>query len=464
MARLFTKPGAVRRHTLFYDVRDALGKEGCPVCRLSLDSIAHSLDSLAYEQVNDPGLREQLRASRGFCPHHAWQFVHQPSSGLGVAIIYRDVLGEVARILEEGSAGGLLAGYRRKPALAWRLLPQASCPTCANLADGEGRYLSTLVDHLAEPDFADSYLAHDGLCLPHLERALGFRPDHQVAGVLLLTAINSLRSALESSSSASADGGSALTRLLVGSRGALTRRDPLIVPAGTDNGDTRTAEELLSDTEGEECPVCIRAREVDNRAVRLLAEERYEPHPWLCNLHAWQLSHREGGVAGGTLRDLEARDALRRLTTAVSGVNGEGATSGNGVEVSGGAWSETHPCAVESQRVDVEMGWARVLGRSMRSPAIQAAFRHSPGLCLPHLAQALRCADPSDARILARLEAERIAVVVGELDEYIRKQDYRFREEPWGQEVTAPRRAVELIVGVEGLRGVGGPWWPNRKR
>jgi len=37
------------------------------------------------------------------------------------------------------------------------------------------------------------------------------------------------------------------------------------------------------------------------------------------------------------------------------------------------------------------------------------------------------------------------------LDEYIRKQDYRFRHEPLGEERDAPRRALAWAAGAEGL-------------
>ncbi len=432
------------------------------MCRLSLASVARSLDSLAYEQVNDVALREQLRASRGFCPHHAWQLAHQPSSALGVAIIYRDVLGEVMRILEEGSSGGLLAGYRRKPTLASRLLPQASCPICANLADSEGRYLSTLIDHLPEPDFAEIYLSHSGLCLPHLERALSYRLPHRTATILLSRAANSLGSALESPSDPTEDGRSSLAQLLVGGRGALTRREVPILPPSDGAEDTKFAEYLLSALPGGGCPVCAQLREVDNRPLGRAIEEDRETHPSLCHLHTWQLSEHPDSSAADALLHLQARSVLSRLAAMISDSEKEGRRSRGGVRLmAGDVVFEVQPCAVESERAEVEIGWARALARSIRLSETQAAFRRTPGLCLPHLAQALNCSDPAGARTLASLEAERIGVVVGDLDEYIRKHDYRFREEPWGQEVTAPRRAVELVVGEEGLRGVGGLWWPD---
>lgn len=384
MGLFFKKPKASGRHTHYYQVRESLARKGCALCRLSLDSVARQLDGLAYEEVNDPGLRERLRASRGFCPHHAWQLAHLRSSGLGVALIYRDVLGEVARILEgvRVPTGGPLSAYRRKPSLPSRLLPQAPCPICSNLAETEARYLGTFLDHLPEPDFADAYRAAEGLCLPHLDRALHCRPAPETRAILLQTASGSLRSAPESCRPGDPKDKAGLVELLSGARGALI---PGAVPALSAKAAGKAKEGfapegLISALGGEGCPVCLQA--------------------------------------------LEAGDRVRRE--------------------------------------EVEVEWTRALGGAMRQPEVQAAFRRSVGLCLPHLVQTLQGTDQAGAHALAALQSERIGKMVAELSEYIRKQDYRFQEEPWGTEATSPRRAVSLMVGVEALRGVGGIWWPER--
>ncbi len=55
-----------------HDLYEAFSRPGCPVCRLTLDSVHHHLDSLIYEYVNKPATHEAVRAARGFCPAHAW--------------------------------------------------------------------------------------------------------------------------------------------------------------------------------------------------------------------------------------------------------------------------------------------------------------------------------------------------------------------------------------------------------
>lgn len=63
---------------------------------------------------------------------------------------------------------------------------------------------------------------------------------------------------------------------------------------------------------------------------------------------------------------------------------------------------------------------------------------------------ALSCSDPANGRFLAQMEAERVWDLAAELNEFVRKNDYRFRDEPWGREATSPWRSVGLMVGAEG--------------
>jgi hypothetical protein len=175
------------RHTTYHEVVDALERGGCPVCDLAERSVRHQLESLSYEQVNDPGVREELRAARGFCRRHAWQFLRMGGTVFGAAIIYNDVLRTVRRELpswsagrrgDDGLLGGLLGSGRRG-----RNPESAKCPTCRTEAGAEARYLETIVEHATDPAFRARYEATDGLCIPHLLDALD-RADDDVSGFL----------------------------------------------------------------------------------------------------------------------------------------------------------------------------------------------------------------------------------------------------------------------------------------
>ena len=147
------------RDAAAFEVREALAESGCVVCRLSLRSVSRLLRSIAYEQVNDVALREQLRRAAGFCNPHAHQWLAESKSVLGTALIYRDVLNAALAEMESRRAGRLRA-------LLGGGQPEASCPLCAAQADSEARYMDTLLSVVAaEPSLVD---ASDGLCRKHV--------------------------------------------------------------------------------------------------------------------------------------------------------------------------------------------------------------------------------------------------------------------------------------------------------
>lgn len=191
------------RTRVFHDLSDALVQPGCPVCRLRATSGDWLLESLLWESVTDPSIRLSVRRARGFCQEHALGLVRIASAmgaSLGVAIITRDVLEELLRILE-GS------GFNRLPSLSMRrvrealdsmqpaaatahlvgkLKPQANCPACTQVDKMERIYLTGLATGLTDEEgLLAAYRASDGLCLPHFRKALTLVSDQNVFETLV---------------------------------------------------------------------------------------------------------------------------------------------------------------------------------------------------------------------------------------------------------------------------------------
>lgn len=168
------------RDTAAFEVREAAEQSGCPVCRLALRAVGHLIDSVAYEQVNDPGLRKQLRSAHGFCNAHAYRWLNEARSVLGTALIYRDVLRSALQNLErdaheEGPRGGVLAALLGRPDGTDARL----CPACRIQRESEQRYLGALLESLADPEVSAAFKRSEGLCLAHVLDAL----RHGGAGV-----------------------------------------------------------------------------------------------------------------------------------------------------------------------------------------------------------------------------------------------------------------------------------------
>ena len=182
----------------YHDLREALQEPGCPVCRLALRVVARYLDNLLYENVNDPGVRHAIREARGFCNVHAWE-LQKLGGALGIAIIHRDILETLVRILEAGRyrAPHLLSPRRMQAMLngdpshsattevVTALSSQAPCPACRHRQEMEDIYLHTLLEHLSDPEWEALYRASAGLCLPHFRRALEVVSDERIYRILV---------------------------------------------------------------------------------------------------------------------------------------------------------------------------------------------------------------------------------------------------------------------------------------
>jgi len=157
MVRERVKAERPSRHMTYHDLREAFAEAGCVVCRLVANAVDRYLRALLHERVNDPGVRERLRASFGFCREHSWQ-LQRRGDPLGISILWRDLLSQGV----EGDDSSRRPGRRR---------PQI-CPACEAAVEAERRYLGTLLDHIEVGELRNEYAASRGLCLPHVRAAL----------------------------------------------------------------------------------------------------------------------------------------------------------------------------------------------------------------------------------------------------------------------------------------------------
>jgi Family of unknown function (DUF6062) len=158
---------AAPRDSTAFEVRDALGQPGCPVCRLAVRSVGRWLASVAYDQVNDIDLRNELRAARGFCNPHAHRWLAEVHSVLGTAIVYEDLLKAALRELDADTVqrGGLWRAIR-----GTQTNDAGNCPACRAQAEAEDRFLSALLAIFAAD--ARAVKGSEGVCLKHVRAAL----------------------------------------------------------------------------------------------------------------------------------------------------------------------------------------------------------------------------------------------------------------------------------------------------
>jgi hypothetical protein len=86
---------------------------------------------------------------------------------------------------------------------------------------------------------------------------------------------------------------------------------------------------------------------------------------------------------------------------------------------------------------------------------IRDLLSQSTGLCLMHFGQARAQAEARDAeraRYLLDCQHTCLKRALAEVGELVRKHDYRFKDEPRGDEMTSWRRAAEMCAGEPGVR------------
>lgn len=108
--------------------------------------------------------------------------------------------------------------------------------------------------------------------------------------------------------------------------------------------------------------------------------------------------------------------------------------------------SVTHPCPACLAESEAERRLTQALAGGLENPEVWHALETGRELCAPHTEQVAEAASPEVAKRLLALETQRLARLQAHLEEIIRKNDYRFRHEPWGEEKDAWLRALRKLI------------------
>jgi hypothetical protein len=149
------------KHLPYFAFVKSLSKPGCPVCDQTRASLDDWYENLLYESANDRPLRHRFDAENGLCARHAHR-LRASNDGLGVAIIYRNLLELTVASLGKGRLPPLNAG---------------KCVACDHERDAGLRYAALVADFIDEKEMKEGLEAGPGLCMPHLAAVLRQRPD-----------------------------------------------------------------------------------------------------------------------------------------------------------------------------------------------------------------------------------------------------------------------------------------------
>jgi hypothetical protein len=180
-----------------------------------------------------------------------------------------------------------------------------------------------------------------------------------------------------------------------------------------------------------------------------------------CHEHSWLLGRSKGEALGIAIvnRDMltHAAAGLRETRFQSPGLMRRAgdvfdrARPAAGTEAAVRRLSPQAPCPAclhRSEMEDIAVGAAldALVNKDQR---LQSALEASAGLCLPHMRRALELTrDESVYDYLSRLGQQKLDALVAELEEFIRKNDYRFAREGFGPEGDSWRRAIAMLVGA----------------
>jgi hypothetical protein len=168
-----------------------------------------------------------------------------------------------------------------------------------------------------------------------------------------------------------------------------------------------------------------------------------------CNTHAWMLTEGHGVVLGTALIQ---RDVLNTALAAT-----DVAPLGRGARQYAQdilrRLRPTAECPACANRRTMEGSAIHTLLKYLDDAHLAAALAETSGLCLPHFSRALELVEDSDQlQRLLRFQRQALEGLCDELSELIRKHDYRFTGEGFGEEGDSWRRAVGIMCGERGVR------------
>jgi hypothetical protein len=182
--------GNANRPSIYFDLVNACRQPGCPVCSLSAGSVRRYLDGFFYELVNDPGARDRLLKSRGFCAEHARLLLGtRIADALGASIIYRHIVNTILENFPKPSSSPSPNPSKDHARRIGKFIKASDapgqCPACAHRAAVSDHALDGLSKLLHDESLQLAFQGSDGLCFPHLTRLLERVESPEDSGFLL---------------------------------------------------------------------------------------------------------------------------------------------------------------------------------------------------------------------------------------------------------------------------------------
>jgi hypothetical protein len=216
------------------------------------------------------------------------------------------------------------------------------------------------------------------------------------------------------------------------------------------------------------CFLCNRARDLSWKFLDNLFYERVtdvwtrvglRKSKGFCNWHAWMSMEIPNSGSGIAIIYKDLLDAeLRRLS---DWTHEQEAPKGSGFRrlkkrfgVLLSSWTEKASCPICKLVKEHERIESNVLLDFIDEDEFSEGFEKSSGICIRHLIRIMEdFGKHPNLRLLMKKQIRKYQSLSEELEEFIRKLDYRFSKEPKGSELDSWKRAIEQFMGHRGIFG-----------
>ena len=105
-------------------------------------------------------------------------------------------------------------------------------------------------------------------------------------------------------------------------------------------------------------------------------------------------------------------------------------------------------CPLCQRQAEIEQRLASAWLTMLSVEDLRSRMSQANGLCLPHFTRvSVEASNNTQRAVLLECQATCVQRTLDEIEELVRKHDYRFLQEPRGEEMTSWRRAAQLFVG-----------------
>ena len=219
------------------------------------------------------------------------------------------------------------------------------------------------------------------------------------------------------------------------------------------NATLEDLERILHEQEG--CPICHYGREAGRKYLDGVMYESVNDfglrqqlvkNMGFCAFHSQEILTFPGAKLGAAIiEQAMLKEAMRRMDGASAARSSLFSRGSKGGHISTVPDRNTCPACLHEQGAE-----QRAIEELMKhwNTSWETLLENTGGMCFNHLMQTLRLAPKATGQTLKSMHQRLWQELIAQLDEFIRKQDYRFRDEEISEEEgIASRRTIAILTG-----------------